>query len=178
MPSHEAAFRDAYQAMLRLWTVAPEAREVSTAGARTHVQTWGDPSAPPLVLLHGFQVTSTMWAPNAAAIGAVRRVFAPDTPADYGLSTATRTPRTVDDLMTWLDELLDGLGLAEVDLGGMSYGGWLSAHYAARRPERVRKLVLVAPATTFGRFSAAFMLRGLPMVLWKRRQFVDAYLRW
>lgn len=165
--------------MLRLWTTPPEARDVPTsAHETTRVQVWGKRDAPPLVLLHGFHVTSTMWAPNAADLGAVRRVYAPDTLGDYGYSRTTRTPRTIDELVAWLGALLDALGLDRVDLGGMSYGGWLSAHFAARHSSRVRKLVLLAPGASFGSFSLAFALRGLPMLLLRRRRSVDRYLRW
>jgi pimeloyl-ACP methyl ester carboxylesterase len=177
--STEAAFREAYDAMLRLWTMPSEPRDVTSAdGARTHVQVWGRADAPPLVLLHGFQVTSTMWAPNAAALGAVRRCYAPDTLGDFGWSQPARPPRALDDLCAWLESLLDALGLDRVDLGGMSYGGWLAANLAARRPARVNKLVLLAPGASFAGFSAAFVLRGLPMIAFKQRRFVDAYLRW
>jgi pimeloyl-ACP methyl ester carboxylesterase len=173
-----AAFSAAYDAMLARFSMKPEARDVATPGATTRVHVWGRPDAPPLLLMHGFKVTSTMWAPNAAALGAVRRVYAPDTLGDYGFSRAERPPRSLDDLMIWLEALLDALGLAATDLGGMSYGGWLAAHFAARRPERVRRLVMIAPGGAFGGFSPAWYLRGLPMLVWKRRQFVDAYLRW
>ena len=175
----ESAFATAYEAMLGLWTAPPEARDVPTAaGETTRVQVWGKADAPPLVLLHGFHVTSTMWAPNAADLGATRRVYAADTLGDYGYSRTARTPRNIDELMTWLLALLDALGLDRVDLGGMSYGGWLSASFAARHPSRVRRLVLLAPGASFGSFSAAFALRGLPMLLLRRRKSVDKYLRW
>ncbi len=174
-----AAFAAAYDGMLRLWTAAPESRDVATAdGETTRVQVWGKRDAPPLVLLHGFHVTSTMWAPNAADLGAVRRVFAPDTRGDFGFSRTARTPRSIDELVAWLASLLDALGLDTVDLGGMSYGGWLSAHFAARHPGRVRRLVLLAPGASFGAFSLAFVLRGLPMLALRRRRDVAGYLRW
>jgi len=172
-------FAAAYDAMLRLWTSAPESRDVRTAASETtRVQVWGKTDAPPLVLLHGFHVTSTMWAPNAADLGAVRRVYAPDTLGDFGFSRPAKVPRTLDELVTWLTALLDALGLAQVDLGGMSYGGWLAATFAARYPERVRRLVLLAPGASFGAFSLPFVLRGIPMIALKRRRFVDSYLRW
>lgn len=178
-PAREAAFATAYDAMLRLWTMPPESRDVTTAGGdTTRVQVWGKPDAPPLVLLHGFHVTSTMWAPNAADLGAVRRVYAPDTRGDFGFSRAARVPRSIDELVAWLSSLLDALALDAVDLGGMSYGGWLSAHFAARHPERVRRLVLLAPGASFGAFSLPFVLRGLPMIALKRRRFAASYLRW
>ena len=173
-----AAFQTAYDAVLRSWPVTPESRDVVTPGATTRVQVWGDAAAPPLVLLHGFKVTSTMWGPQAAALGAIRRVYAPDTLGDYGFSRAERPPRSLPALLAWLGQLLDALGLRRVDLGGMSYGGWLSASFAAEHPDRVGKLLLIAPGASFGTFSAAFALRGLPMLLWKRRRFVDSYLRW
>ena len=175
----DAAFASAYEAMLRLWTATPESRDVRTSASETtRVQIWGKPDAPPLVLLHGFHVTSTMWAPNAADLGATRRVYAPDTLGDFGFSRATKMPRTVDELVVWLEALLDALGLPCVDLGGMSYGGWLAATFAARHPARVRKLVLLAPGASFGTFSLRFVLRGLPMLALKRRRDVASYLRW
>ena len=178
-PTREAAFAAAYDAMLQLWTMRPESRDVPTGdGDTTRVQVWGRPDAPPLVLLHGFHVTSTMWAPNAADLGAVRRVYAPDTRGDFGFSRAARVPRSIEELVAWLGSLLDALGLGVVDLGGMSYGGWLSAHFAARHPERVRRLVLLAPGASFGAFSLPFVLRGLPMIAFKRRRFAKSYLRW
>lgn len=172
------AFVAAYDAMLARWTMAPAARDVTTADGTTHVQVWGRADAPPLVMMHGFKVSSTMWAPNAAAFGAVRRVYAPDTLGDYGLSTSPKPPRSLDELLGWLTRLLDALELPAVDIGGMSYGGWLAAHFAARHPERVRKLVLLAPGATFGSFSGAWYLRGMPMILWHRRAFAESYLRW
>jgi pimeloyl-ACP methyl ester carboxylesterase len=175
----EASFAAAYDAMLRSWTTAPESRDLPTsANETTRVQVWGQADAPPLVLLHGFHVTSTMWAPNAADLGRARRVYAPDTLGDFGFSRPARMPRSIDELVAWLVALLDGLGLAAVDLGGMSYGGWLAAHFAARHPTRVRRLVLLAPGASFGAFSLPFILRGLPMIAFKRRSSVDSYLRW
>src|SRR4051812_13626816 len=164
--------------MLRLWPIAPESRDIVTASGTTRVQVWGKPDAPPLILLHGFKVTSTMWGPQAAALGAVRRVYAADTLGDYGFSVATARPRTIADLVRWLVGLADALGLKQLDLGGMSYGGWISAHVAAAHPDRVRRLVLFAPGGLFAPFSLAFTLRGLPMLMWRQRRYVDDYLRW
>lgn len=178
MSATAAAFRTAYDAMLARFPSLPQSRDVHTPGAHTRVQVWGDAAAPPLMMLHGFKVTSTMWAPNAAALGAVRRVYAPDTLGDYGFSRADKPPRDVDQLVAWLAALLDALALPRVDIGGMSYGGWLAAHFAARHPERVGKLVMIAPGAAFAGLSAAWYLRGLPMVMFKRKRSVAAYLRW
>lgn len=50
------------------------------------------------------------------------------------------------DVPRWLVEWLDGEGLDRVDLVGHSLGGLICARAAAASPERVRRLVLVAPA--------------------------------
>ncbi|WPB74816.1 alpha/beta hydrolase [Archangium violaceum] len=177
-PRTEADFRRAYDELISLWTTAPESRDIETPSARTRVQVWGREDAPPLVLLHGFKVTSGMWAANALELGKSFRVYAADTPGDHGFSVPHRPLLRVEDLLGWLDELLTALGLSRTNLGGMSYGGWLSAQYAARAPERVSKLVLLAPGATFVRFNTAFVMRGIPFLIWPRRDWVHAYLRW
>ncbi|MEV7192100.1 alpha/beta hydrolase [Streptomyces sp. NPDC093510] len=61
----------------------------------------------------------------------------PDDPATY------RCDRHVDDV----EALREHLGLEHVDLLGHSASGNIATLYAARHPKRIRRLVLVAPAT-------------------------------
>ena len=61
---------------------------------------------------------------------------APLSPDEYSL------PLLVSDV----DALLDTLELAQVDVLGYSFGGGLALEYALAHPERVRRLVLQAPA--------------------------------
>ena len=50
-------------------------------------------------------------------------------------------------LASWLDQVLDGLGLnSGVNLVGLSYGGWLASQYSLRFHQRLKKIVLIAPA--------------------------------
>ena len=48
---------------------------------------------------------------------------------------------TIDDYLAALNILIDQLG-GTVDLVGLCQGGWMSLTYAARFPDKVRKLVL------------------------------------
>jgi pimeloyl-ACP methyl ester carboxylesterase len=56
-----------------------------------------------------------------------------------------------------------GLGLAKASFVGVSLGGWLAADYAIRRPERIERLVLLAPGG-IGRFRN-ILIWALPLLL-------------
>ncbi|GAB2764642.1 alpha/beta hydrolase [Terrabacter koreensis] len=82
------------------------------------------------------------------AVRAGRSLVVPD-PRGTGASprpgdpTAYAAPRLADDL----EALRRHLGLDTFDLLGHSAGGLVAQLYAARHPERVRRLVLVTPAS-------------------------------
>lgn len=163
-PYRSVADRDSYFAYYdaraaRVWPLVSEERTVPTSYGPTFVRISGPADAPPLVLLPGATGTSLMWAPNIRNLSNAYRTFAVDQIGDAGRSICTRPPRCTEDLAAWLDELLDGLGLARVNVAGMSYGGWLTAEYALRRPERVIKAVLLAPGATVSRISPWFLVR-------------------
>lgn len=71
-------------------------------------------------------------------------VVAPALPGYEG-SSGVADLHDVEDYVFLLLDLLDRLVLREVDVIGHSLGGWLAAELALRRPDRVRRLVLVAP---------------------------------
>jgi pimeloyl-ACP methyl ester carboxylesterase len=105
-----------------------------------------------------------MWAPYADRLGD-RAMVAIDTIGDVGRSHQRVAVDGADDLAGWLGETLDGLGLDRVALAGTSYGGFLALNLAARRPARVRSLVLVDPAGIVRVRLLRFMLWGVPTLL-------------
>jgi len=99
----------------------------------------------PVVLLHGGGIDSATLTYRHAllALAPRHRVYAPDWPG-YGRSGA---PDGTPDLafhVDLLESLLDTLGLAQASLVGISLGGGAALGLALRRPQRVRRLVLVA----------------------------------
>jgi pimeloyl-ACP methyl ester carboxylesterase len=108
----------------------------------------GQGAAPPLLLLHGLLVTSHAFARLIPELVPRGRVLAPDLP---GCGDSDRPPPVLcaDYSPRWqaaaLEELLDTIGVAQVDLVGHSWGGAIAACLAEAAPQRVRRLVLVDP---------------------------------
>ena len=101
-------------------------------------------SGPPLLLLHGYAGDAQWWRRNLQALARTRTVYALDMPG-FGasrLSGRYTFARSVDLLARWMD-LHD---LVPPDVAGHSMGGQLAVLLAARHPERIRRLVLLAPA--------------------------------
>jgi pimeloyl-ACP methyl ester carboxylesterase len=97
----------------------------------------------PLLFLHGGNGFGQE-QPFAARLSEKRRLIAPWHPG-FGKSSLPEWLDNVDDIALLYLELLDRLKLKEVDLVGCSIGGWIAAEIATKVPERIRRLVMVAP---------------------------------
>ncbi|MGZ6709138.1 MAG: GNAT family N-acetyltransferase [Solirubrobacteraceae bacterium] len=95
-----------------------------------------------VVLIHGHPFDRTMWAPQLAALGAGFRVIAPDL-RGYGESPAAPAV-TMRELADDVEALLDGLGIEQAAVVGLSMGGLVAMELATANPARWRKLALVA----------------------------------
>ncbi|HEV7827177.1 MAG TPA: alpha/beta hydrolase [Mycobacteriales bacterium] len=101
----------------------------------------------PLVLLHGFPLSSAMWEPQRRALAAVCRVITPDQ-RGFGRSPLGDDPPSLEYAADDLAVLLDRLGLDRVVLGGLSMGGYVAMRFSARYPDRVAGLVLADTKAT------------------------------
>lgn len=175
----KAAFHAAYDAVLAQWPVAVEPVDVPSAHGTTHVQVCGPSDGEPLVLLHGGGATSTVWFANVEALTRTHRVYAVDQIGDAGRSVHDGQP--IDgpaELMSWLDTLLDTLGLNAAALGGHSYGAWLALSYAIHAPTRVSKLLLLEPSHCFTGMNLSFRLRAVPLFARPDAQRVRNFITW
>ncbi len=123
-------------------------------GLRIHCFEAGE-SGSPVVLLHGGGNDSAhlSWGRVISPLSDHHRVLAPDFPG-YGLSDKPEIKYTMDYYVTFLAHLLDELHLDRVSLVGLSMGGGIALGFALRFPERVEKLVLVAPYGVLNKVSA------------------------
>ncbi|MFE2329538.1 alpha/beta fold hydrolase [Streptomyces sp. NPDC059385] len=184
------SFRAAYEGVLGRWPGPVEGVESATPYGVTRVNSCGPAGAPPVVLLPGGGATSTVWGACAAGLVDHHRVHAVDLVGEPGLSVPApgRAIRCVGDLVGWLDAVLDGLAPpgpdgsggpgGPVTLVGHSYGAWIAAHYAAARPHRIGRLVLVDPTQVFTGLRPGYVLRALPMVLRPTPRRIRSFLAW
>jgi pimeloyl-ACP methyl ester carboxylesterase len=99
---------------------------------------------PPIVLLHGFSSCGAHYFPVVRHLRrAVGRVVLPDMPA-HGLSESPRVPSAKSIERGFL-EALDACIEEPSIVFGLSMGGLAAIKFAARRPERVRGLVVCSP---------------------------------
>ena len=160
------------------WPVAAEGRLVETSDGQTYVRISGPLDAPPLVLLPGVNASSLMWLPNIANLSQNYRVYAVDNIYDFGRSVWRRPILTAKDFVNWLDELFTQLGFGEnINLMGVSYGGWIASQYALHYPDRLNKLVLLAPVLTVLPVRTAFMLRAMLCMI-PHRRFTKGFIHW
>ena len=156
---------DADRAALEARYAAPPSAFVTLEGVRLHVRDTGPRNGPPVLLLHGFGSSLHTWDQWAALLEADRRVIRLDLPG-FGLTGADPTGDYSDlRAVALLEGLLDRLGVARADVVGSSMGGRIAWRFAAERPARVRRLVLMAPD---GFASAGFTYdrpAGVPLLM-------------
>jgi pimeloyl-ACP methyl ester carboxylesterase len=141
----------------RGWADPPEERDVASRFGATHVFHWVG-TATPIVLLHGAGTSSLMWARLIGELVGLS-IYAVDRIGEPGLSVQTRPVYDRDDLVAWLDDVLDGLSVDRAHLCGSSYGGWIAINAALRSPERLATLTLLEPA--LDRLRAYFWVHAL-----------------
>ena len=149
--------------------VAPRERVLDLPNLRLAAQTWGDPTLPPLLALHGWLDNAGSFARLAPRLAQQRHVIALDLPG-HGRSAhlpAGAHYHFVDYVATVL-AAADALGLARFDLLGHSLGGAVASLAAVAAPGRVGRLALIEAlgpladdgSRTLERFGSAFSARA------------------
>lgn len=125
------------------FSIGPQDEFAAANGLRLHYLAWGEASAPPLVLLHGFMDHAHRWDTFARAMQDRFHVLAFDArghgESDWAPAGDYARDRMIDDL----DGFVRALKLSRPALVGHSMGARIAYFYAAKNPEAVSKLVIV-----------------------------------
>ena len=165
----ETGYLSAYDAVLKLWPVPCEESDIMTRYGATHVIASGAEGSPPLLLLHATGTSSTMWFPNIGALSSAYRVYAVDIMGEPGKSRQSRLLVDREDCAQWLVDVMQGLGVERTNIAGLSYGGWHALNFSLSFPERIDRIVALAPGASVLPFSwpVLALLRLLPYLPFK-----------
>jgi len=125
------------------WVAGPPATErVAVAGHTVSLERWGE-TGPAVLCLHGIPGWRGTWRAVGPLLGRAHRVVAPDL-LGFGESSAPAAGFHAPEEAAMLEGLLGALGMARVHLVGFDFGGPVALALAARAPERVASLTLLA----------------------------------
>src|SRR5262249_54241528 len=102
-------------------------------------------SGDPLVLVHGLGTTRWIWEETSAQLSGLRRTLAPDLPG-FGQSAPVGPRFEIEAVADAIAEEAWRRTQGPFDLLGHSLGGAVALTLASRQPDRVRRLILQAPA--------------------------------
>lgn len=128
-------------------TVTVEEKDVRAGGIRIHYREAGQ--GEPLVMLHGTGPGADAWSnfrQNVDALGRRHRLLLVDFPRFGGSEMAVIPGPRLDVLSGVLRDVLDALEIGRTDIAGNSMGAQVALKLTVDSPERVGRLVLVAPA--------------------------------
>jgi poly(3-hydroxyalkanoate) depolymerase len=138
---------------------AERMRSLTAAGRAIRVVVReGTQGRPPLLLCNGIGASLELLQPFVDALDPRRGVIRFDMPG-IGGSPGPVIPYHLAASAPLLSGLLDQLGYQQADVLGISWGGGLAQQFALSRPDRVRRLVLVATGP------GALMVPGHPRAL-------------
>ncbi len=134
---------------------------LALGGPRMHYVDTG--SGPPVLMLHGNPTWSFYYRELIADLSVDHRVIVPDH-VGCGLSDKPRRyeyrlAKHIDNV----ERLADRLGLEDITLVVHDWGGAIGFGLAARRPERIRRFVILNTAAFFGRVPRRIRICGWPI---------------
>ncbi len=120
-------------------------REIQVGQQTVYYQVAGESKGEAVILVHGLSASSRWWVRNIPALAQRYQVYLLDLPG-FGIMRRFRRRFVLDELASRIVALMDALGIQQAHLFGHSMGGYICLRIAARHPERIQRLVLVAPA--------------------------------
>ncbi len=113
-------------------------------GSLVHYRVEGE--GHPLLLIHGAFSSLHTYDKWTGILSDDHQIIRLDLPG-FGLSGAMKGhDYSIRAFLNFLVKFLDQLGIDQCDVAGSSLGGWLAWEMSLRKPDRVKKLVLIAPA--------------------------------
>lgn len=116
---------------------------VEVEGCRVFYRKAGDPSAPAMLLLHGFPTSSHMFREIIPLLAQRWHVIAPDLPGfgQTALPESPELPHTFDALADIMFGFAEAIGLRKTALYVFDYGAPVGFRFAMRDPSRITAII-------------------------------------
>jgi pimeloyl-ACP methyl ester carboxylesterase len=121
----------------------PQSHFFDSQGLRLHYSDWGNPSAPPLILVHGGCDHGRTWDGVAQRLRQEFHVLAPDLRGHGDSEWAKGSSYSLSDHVYDLTQLLAAAGIRHAAFVGHSMGGMVCMAFAGAFPERVKRLAVL-----------------------------------
>jgi len=121
----------------------PTSRIFFSQRLRLHYVDWGNPDAPPLLLVHGGRDHCRNWDWVASALRKDWHIIAPDLRGHGDSAWTSDGQYSMAAYVYDLAQLIHQQGLAPVSIVAHSLGGNISLRYAGVYPEKIRRLVAI-----------------------------------
>ena len=129
-------------------------------GPRLAYREWGDPTAPPLILIHGITSCSLSWVRVAERLAGTYRVIVTDN-RGHGDSAAPHTGYRFEDQAEDTARLMAALHIQSARVIGHSWGGAIAVSLATGpHAARVQRLILEDPLVGLSAERAATIADG------------------
>ncbi len=110
-----------------------------------------------VLLLHGYSADKDNWTAFAKYLTPKYRVVIPDLPGFGGSSRSQETSYDIESQVERLHRFVQVMRLGKVNVAGNSMGGTIAAVYAAKYPQEVSSLALLAPGGIQGGVKSKLM---------------------
>jgi pimeloyl-ACP methyl ester carboxylesterase len=135
-----------YDAKLKELHVDFTYREIETSFGKTNLIVTGNPSNPPMMVIHGSNGCAPIALETYQNISSRYQVFAVDVLAQPNKSAETRLSMKDDSYGKWINEIIADLGVDEVTMAGFSFGGLIILKTLINDEKRIKEVFLSAPA--------------------------------
>lgn len=148
-----------YERKLNELNIVYTSKIVNTSLGKTNIIITGNPSNPPLMLIHGSNGCAPVALETCPHLSKHFQVFAIDVLAQPNKSAETRLSMKDNSYGKWMHELIDTLNLNQVTLSGFSFGGLVILKTLEESCKNIKHAFLVCPS---------YIVNGNPlMALWK-----------
>lgn len=135
-----------YDQLLAQFNFEYREQYIDTPFGSTYILESGAEGLPPLFLFHGSSSNSAAWFADIEKLTQDFHIYSVDLIGDAGHSAETRLDMKSDAYAEWVKAIFEHFRIEKASIMGNSLGGWMGLKFASVYPEKVEKLVLLAPS--------------------------------